>query len=170
MDGRGIRNRSEYATLSKMEKIKKLWFSVPGGAVWVIVILYGILNKIFGDKINNINPLVIHHMMGALIAKYGAKLKYHTDDHYPDSCLGCGFLKNSFKKSDSDTQVNQFWLRNSDIDNIYDLMKEFPANIATLHGEHLEKAVLRIMPPRNNFKLFGLWHTHNTDGDQCFVI
>lgn len=84
--------------------------------------------------------------------------------------MGCGFLKNSLKKNDSDTDHNLFGLKNSDIDAIYHHMDDFHSDIAVLNGDHLEKAVLRVMPVVRNYKLFGLRHTDDKIGDQCFVI
>lgn len=170
MDGRGITRRVCHIDMSLHEKIQQMWFSIPGGAVWLIIILYGILNQLLDTHKNNIDHRQIDSMISLLISKYGAKLKYHTDHHHPDSCLGCGFLKNSFTKSSEDNLINKFWLTNQDIDSIYALMETYPAKGAVLQWDHLEKAVMLVMPPHKNYKLFNLRHTDEDTWEQCFVI
>lgn len=170
MDGRGITHRVKDDELSLDEKIHKVWFSVPWGAVWLIVILYGVLNKLFDKSGFSVDKRKIDSMMPILISKYGSKLKYHTDHHHPEECIGCGFLKNAFKKSISSGEINIFWLDNDNIDAIYDLMDTYHYDGAILQWDHLEKAVMFLVSSPDNPKLFGMWHTDEISKDQCFIL
>lgn len=170
MDGRGITRRHQDNNMPLHEKIQKMWFSIPGGAVGLVIVLYGMMNKLFSTDNHDIDHRKIDSMISVLIAKYGGKLKYHTDHHHPDDCLWCGFLKNAFHRASDDKEINKFGLNNKNIDSIYWLMETYPDKSAVLQWDHLEKAVLLLMPPSKNYKLFGMWHTDEDTGDQCFVI
>lgn len=178
IDGRWTKHPLLDSVLSKKERMQLLGVSIPWWQPGFELLLDAATNDLMWGKALVIKDKItsIKHF---LITKYGKKnadgtpqIKLHTDTHHPDTCEGCGYLKNCMCHPPTSDTRNDYGLYDIDIATAQKSIHRY-GNMDILQWEHLEKAVFTLPKSEHNKKLFGIRHQSAQDvknPTQAFVI
>ena len=107
--------------MTKKQRMELLGVSVPGGQPGFELLLDAATNDLMGGKVLEVKDKLIS-IKHFLITKYGKKnvdgtpqVKLHTDTHHPDTCEGCGYLKNCMCHPATPDGRNDYGLYDIDI-------------------------------------------------------